>query len=374
MFLRGCFATAAVFALAAALTFGADRKVISTDFKPITKQLDTDVREVDDDLPRVDLKARQLKIPIQLKTLIEKQREEIKKEGLQYEVGYTTVTGRPLPRERKPEKRSESAMRKQNEDAQKLLAAEQIPSMEQVLRQRNQQSGQVQPLSTSPCKNKNRLVYTRSSGDLPPMRDQGGCGSCWAFAGAGIVDSSYRMRHDRKANVAEQELIDCAGGLASGAIDGCDGFYIESTMLHFQFNGVAWENRYPYKAEDRTCKNPNYSYKISSWGWAGFGWASKDEIKDALCRYGPVATTIHVTNKFQNYTGGVFSQHAKDHYGPVPSINHAIMIVGWDDDKGAWRIKNSWGTGWGEDGYAWVKYNHNAIGWDTVWAVAKKNP
>jgi hypothetical protein len=47
--------------------------------------------------------------------------------------------------------------------------------------------------------------------------------------------------------------------------------------------------------------------------------------------------------------------------------------VGWDDDKGAWRVRNSWGN-WGEDGYAWVKYDNNAIGWDTVWAIAKPSP
>jgi cathepsin K len=67
----------------------------------------------------------------------------------------------------------------------------------------------------------------------------------------------------------------------------------------------------------------------------------------------------------------VFQEKSKSSYGPIPSINHAVVITGWDDAKGAWRVRNSWGTGWGENGSAWVKYNNNAIGWDTVWAVAK---
>ncbi|WP_447984695.1 C1 family peptidase [Nitrospira sp. Nam74] len=68
----------------------------------------------------------------------------------------------------------------------------------------------------------------------------------------------------------------------------------------------------------------------------------------------------------------MFQQRSQSSYGPIPATNHAVVIVGWDDEKGAWRVRNSWGTGWGESGYAWVKYNNNAIGWDTVWAVAKK--
>lgn len=209
---------------------------------------------------------------------------------------------------------------------------------------------------------------------LPSIRNQGACGSCWSFAGGGIVDINYRLRYGRRANVAEQELVDCAGGPASGQVDGCGGFFIESVMLHLQLDGVAWEGRYPYEGRDTgRCRNPNFSYKISTWGWAGLGFASKEQIKDALCRYGPVATTLEVTENFAAYAGGVFSEKPRSRYGLVPlEVNHAVIIVGWDDDKGAWRVRNSWGRGWGEDGYAWVKYEHNAIGWDTVWAVAKK--
>ena len=85
-----------------------------------------------------------------------------------------------------------------------------------------------------------------------------------------------------------------------------------------------------------------------------------------------MATTIDATDLFQDYTGGVFQEKPRSQYGVVPITNHAVMIVGWDDSKQAWRVKNSWGTGWGESGYAWVKYNHNAIGWNTVFAVARQ--
>jgi len=303
-------------------------------------------------------------------------RLEINKQKLPYEVGYTTVLDEPIrPAVKRPNERTADSINKQNQEAQKIISQNKIPTVEELL------AGEQSPGATNPSpqimsSNRSRCATRRAmnyDSYLPNIRNQGNCGSCWAFAGGGIVDINYRIRYGRRANVAEQELVDCAGGLANGVIDGCNGFYIESTMLHLQLDGVAWEDRYDYEARDTgRCRNPNFSYKISAWGWAGLGYSSKEQIKDALCRYGPVATTLEVTDEFQAYTSGVFSDKPRSRYGLIPSINHAVIIVGWDDDKGAWRVRNSWGRGWGEDGYAWVKYDHNAIGWDTVWAIAKQ--
>jgi cathepsin L len=297
-------------------------------------------------------------------------------------------------------------MQRQNEEAMRVLQALNIPSVEQILKQRalqpvkpslpinsqlqirqrgtpgkeSQAEASTEEEVTSravstPCASQASFLYRQGSGQaLSPIRDQKQCGSCWAFAGASIVESSKRIRYGGVANIAEQELIDCAGGLVNGMIDGCNGFFVEETMLHMQFGGVARESAYPvYQAKDRgICLNPTYRYKVSTWGWVAIGYATVQQIKNALCQYGPVATSIEATDLFQDYTGGVFQQTPQSSYGPIPATNHAVVIVGWDDAKGAWRVRNSWGTGWGESGYAWVKYNNNAIGWDTVWAVAKK--
>ena len=354
----------------------------------LTRAQDAEKEAPDQELPRIDLKQRELAAPKEVRDRLERRRREIKRKGLGYEIGVTSASDRPLPRPRLTSddmKRTPESRRKQNIEAQKILESENIPTVEEILARRGQASvstgssipgnsfvHNTGPATTGSCKSRTRFLYTRDRGEVPPIRDQESCGSCWAFAGAGVVDSSYRIRYDRTSNIAEQELIDCAGGFANGAINGCDGFFIESTMFHFQFNRVAWENRYPYTGRDSgTCRNPPWSYRISTWGWVGIGWATKNEIKDALCRYGPVATTLEVTEDFRDYTGGVFADKPKSSYGPIPTTNHAVLIVGWDDDKGAWRIRNSWGTGWGENGAAWIKYNHNGIGWNTVWAVAK---
>lgn len=373
------------------------------------------VDEVDAEPAVEDFRAREAMAPPQVKQLLQEQRQFVQQNNLPFTVGFTSATERPLPELRTGpdvKTRTLETMQRQNEEAARVLQAGKIPSVEQILNQRaiqriappSQLNPQLQikprgipeeegqsgasdtssdtagegevstrAVSTS-CSSKSSFLYKQGTGEaLSPIRNQGACGSCWAFAAAGIVEASKRIRYGGVANISEQELIDCAGGPGHMFINGCNGFFIEPTMVHMQFDGVAKESNYTsYQAKDRNvCNNPYYRYSISTWGWVGFGYATVQQIKNALCQFGPVATTIHATNLFKNYTGGVFQQKANSTYGPVPTINHAVVIVGWDDAKGAWRVRNSWGTGWGESGYAWVKYGHNAIGWDTVWAVAK---
>jgi Papain family cysteine protease len=88
---------------------------------------------------------------------------------------------------------------------------------------------------------------------------------------------------------------------------------------------------------------------------------SPAEIKKGLCDFGPVTAYMIITPSFQAYTGGVYPQvEPTDDYDD--SAGHIVVITGRDDDKGAWEIKNSWGTGWGIGGYAWMKHGANLIG------------
>jgi hypothetical protein len=88
------------------------------------------------------------------------------------------------------------------------------------------------------------------------------------------------------------------------------------------------------------------------------------ELKAALLVHGPITTCIRSTSLFEAYAGGVFNQHA------AGATNHVVLLVGWDDSKMAWRIKNSWGKDWGEDGFGWVAYGSNSIGFGSTWVVA----
>ena len=83
------------------------------------------------------------------------------------------------------------------------------------------------------------------------------------------------------------------------------------------------------------------------------------DIKNAIYTYGAVAAAVYVGTPFQYYTSGVFNDCRRRPKSP----NHAIQLVGWDDAKGAWLMKNSWGTGWGENGFMWIAYGCDNVGY-----------
>jgi len=109
------------------------------------------------------------------------------------------------------------------------------------------------------------------------------------------------------------------------------------------------------------------NYIVEKWGYIDF-WTprpSVQQLKQAIAEHGPLISAVTVTPAFLSYAGGVFNERANF------EINHGIVIIGWDDAKHAWLIKNSWGTGWGEGGYMWIDYDSNNIGSYPCWVEAK---
>lgn len=142
--------------------------------------------------------------------------------------------------------------------------------------------------------------------------------------------------------------------------------------------GTSSEQDDPFTGNDQAACPANLSTPYRAVAWAFVG-SKIDEIppvaniKKALCDHGPLATAVFVDAPFQYYTGGVFDEHTQQ----FNWINHGVTIIGWDDTKGAWLIKNSWGPGWGETGgygtskgYMWIAYNTNNVGIATAWVDA----
>lgn len=106
--------------------------------------------------------------------------------------------------------------------------------------------------------------------------------------------------------------------------------------------------------------------------------ASTEEIKRALITYGPIVTTLVFDSCLNLYGGGVFNEEqnwntSADGRKTLKPGNHIVLIVGWDDAKQAWLVKNSYGTEWGENGYGWIKYGSNNIGQFAAWILADPN-
>jgi len=129
-------------------------------------------------------------------------------------------------------------------------------------------------------------------------------------------------------------------------------------------SGAVLESYFPYTASMAPCNCPYpHDYFIDDWAYVGpvNGVATVDQIKQAIIDYGPVSVAVSAGG-FSGYSGGIFS-HASN------SINHAVALVGWDDNQGSngvWFLRNSWGTGWGEGGYMRIEYGANSVGYRTV--------
>lgn len=196
---------------------------------------------------------------------------------------------------------------------------------------------------------------------VTPVKDQGSCGSCWAFAGVGAFESSIYKKDGFEVDLSEQYLVSC-----NNDDWGCGGGWWAYDL--FVDPGAVMEECFPYEADDVPCDH-NCPYPYVAQGYAfcqkSDEVASVESIKNAIYNYGGVNVAIYADHFFQAYTGGVLSKCAKK----PRWVNHMVMLVGWDDSLGAWRLKNSWGTGWGEQGFMWIIYNCNLVGYGASYVI-----
>lgn len=218
----------------------------------------------------------------------------------------------------------------------------------------------------------------RKEGKITPIRQQK-CGNCWAYAALAAFESSYLIRNNLSIDGSEQYVVsnndngagacEPPGGWASKAIEFLvtGGTTAETIMPDLGMTGTP---------------NPSIGSPLDglAWGWAdpdNAGNPGVQKIKQAVCDHGAVATWIDAGGSFGNYTGGVYNDD--DDKEPGHKVGgHFVAIIGWDQAKGAWLIRNSWGQNWGDEagfgserGYGWITYGTHKVGSDVSWIRAE---
>jgi len=328
----------------------------------------TPTKPIEVEAPAINFVERELKATPQIKSRLESLRQQIQTKKIEligdrprFEIGYTTALDRPIEKLAGTRAPADLASQAEAQNARvKVLLDRDRRIHEMILRIRPGPLAEV--AAVGQCSTQAASFDWRSLGKVTPVRDQGGCGSCWAFGTLGALEGSQLLRNNLTTNAAEQEILSCSGAGTCGG-----GWW---AFEHLDGTGTASEARYPYTATDSACSaNIATPYHSVAWGYvaANGGIPSVAQMKDALCKYGPLAVAVNATATFQAYRSGVFNENDPG------NINHAITLVGWDNSNNAWLIKNSWGTGWGQNGYMWIDYGSNKIGYGSAWVQARLN-
>jgi hypothetical protein len=203
------------------------------------------------------------------------------------------------------------------------------------------------------------------------VKNQLSCGSCWAFATTGPIESHILIQEDipgEDINLSEQQFLSCCN--LPGCASGCNGGFTTSSFDFARDFGLFDEDCLPYGASDsipcdERCDDwQDRLFQIDSWDMIGEGiqgiFPDPQDMIEAL-QIGPLGTSLTIYDDFFDYASGIYETVID-----WPLGFHAVTIVGYDSDQEYWICKNSWGASWGEDGFFRIKWRAAQIGMFTI--------
>jgi C1A family cysteine protease len=206
--------------------------------------------------------------------------------------------------------------------------------------------GNVTPVVDTPVSIPTSIDW-RTEGAVNPVKDQGQCGSCWAFSAVGAMESRIKVKTGTLPSLSEQQLVDCAGGIYEN--QGCNGGDMGTAMDYAHDKGMESEAVYPYTAMDGNCNYDSSKVIARPVSRANVTPNNAVALKTAIAA-GPVSVAIEAdTFVFQFYSGGILNSKACG-----TNLDHGVVAVGYgvDPSKGEYYIvRNSWGSSWGVKGY-----------------------
>ncbi|GMH14810.1 hypothetical protein Nepgr_016651 [Nepenthes gracilis] len=235
-----------------------------------------------------------------------------------------------------------------NEEYRSIYLGTKIDPERMLLRQKN---GGSQRYAYRAGDRLPKAVDWRERGAVNPVKDQGQCGSCWAFSTIASVEGINQIVTGNLTSLSEQELVDC-----DTAVDaGCNGGLMDNAFEFILENGgIDTEDDYPYKGIDDQCDQSLKNNKVVSIdGYEDVPPFNEKALKKAVAHQ-PVSVAIEASGRaLQLYQSGVFTGKCGT------ALDHAVVAVGYGTEDGVdyWIVRNSWGLEWGEDGYIRIERN-----------------